>query len=258
MMYELNWQNNFEEEITMNRPYMFCHMLTSIDGKIMGEYMGTPECATAGEIFDSITFGKRGDYHMQGWLSGRITTDDNFTFYRKPQLDENAPPVPEGDYIINTNAPMYYISIDPHGKLGWEKNTIEYAGNTANVIEVLTEKADNAYKAFLRKLNIPYIIAGKETLDCRMVMEKLGRLFGFTCLMLGGGGVLNWTFIQAGLCDELNVIIAPVADGATDTPTLFEARKPLGDTTPVSFRLKSAAPMEDGSVWLRYDIVSKP
>lgn len=27
----------------MDRPYIFCHMLTSLDGKIMGNYMTTPE-----------------------------------------------------------------------------------------------------------------------------------------------------------------------------------------------------------------------
>ncbi len=26
----------------MNRPYIFCHMMTSLDGKIMGNYMDTP------------------------------------------------------------------------------------------------------------------------------------------------------------------------------------------------------------------------
>ncbi len=25
----------------MNRPYIFCHMMTSLDGKIMGSYMNT-------------------------------------------------------------------------------------------------------------------------------------------------------------------------------------------------------------------------
>ena len=27
----------------MNRPYIFCHMMTSLDGKIMGKFMETPE-----------------------------------------------------------------------------------------------------------------------------------------------------------------------------------------------------------------------
>lgn len=32
----------------MNRPYIFCHMMTSLDGKIMGKYMETPESKVAG------------------------------------------------------------------------------------------------------------------------------------------------------------------------------------------------------------------
>ncbi len=27
----------------MNRPYIFCHMEVSVDGKIIGKFMGTPE-----------------------------------------------------------------------------------------------------------------------------------------------------------------------------------------------------------------------
>lgn len=91
----------------MNRPYVFCHMLTSLDGKIMGSYMETPEGEQAGEVFYDIAFGKSPYYKHQGWLSGRVTTDDNFTFYEKPALDENAPTVPEGDYIAK-KADMYY------------------------------------------------------------------------------------------------------------------------------------------------------
>lgn len=72
--------------------------------------------------------------------------------------------------------------------------------------------------------------------------------------MLGGGGVLNWTFIQAGVCDELSVVIAPVADGSSETPTLFETRGELGKDIPVTFNLKSADVLDEGTVWLRYQI----
>ena len=83
----------------MNRPYIFCHMMTALDGKIMGSYMETPQGSAAGDVFYDIAFGKEPFYHHQGWLSGRVTTDDNFTFYKKPDLDENAPAVPAGDFI---------------------------------------------------------------------------------------------------------------------------------------------------------------
>ena len=110
---------------------------------------------------------------------------------------------------------MYYVSIDPSGRLGWESETLVYETTTAHVVEVLTGKASNAYKAFLRKLGISYIIAGEGTLDYAVALEKLKTLFGIEVLMLGGGGVLNWSFIQAGMCDEISVVIAPCADGST-------------------------------------------
>lgn len=80
----------------MNRPYIFCHMMTSLDGKIMGDFMDTPEGEISGNVFYNISFGKNPYYKHQGWISGRVTTDDNFTFYEKPKLDDNAAPVPQG------------------------------------------------------------------------------------------------------------------------------------------------------------------
>lgn len=236
----------------MNRPYIFCHMMTSIDGKIMGNYMDTPEGQNAETIFYNIAFGKNPYYHHQGWLSGRITTDDNFTFYQKPELDENAPTVPEGDFIANADASMYYVSIDPSGKLGWKQNELTYVDTTAHIVEVLTNKASNAYKAFLRKLNISYIISGEKSLDYAMVLEKMKKLFGIETLMLGGGGVLNWSFIQAGMCDELSIVMTPAADGSSQTPTLFETRGNLANDKPVGFILKNAEIKENSILWLRY------
>ncbi len=235
----------------MDRPYIFCHMLTSIDGKIMGKYMDTPEGETAGDVFYRIAFGKPPHYRHQGWLSGRVTTDDNFTLYRKPQLDENAPNVEPGDYVAKKTG-MYYVSVDPSGKLGWESAELTYIDTNAHVIEVLTNKAGNSYKAFLRKLGISYIIAGDDILDYALALDKLKNLFGIETLMLGGGGVLNWSFIQAGMCDEVSVVIAPAADGSSDTPALFETRGGLAADTPAQFALQSAEIMDGGSLWLRY------
>ena len=238
----------------MNRPYIFCHMMTSLDGKIMGGYMDTPQGNAAGDVFYDIAFGKEPFYQHQGWLSGRVTTDDNFTFYKAPALDENAPTVPEGDFLAQPDFGMFYVSIDPHGKLGWENATLHYVDTTAHVIEVLTEQASNAYKAFLRKLGISYIIAGKTALDYALMLSKLKENFHIETLMLGGGGVLNWSFLQAGLCDEISVVVAAAADGTPDTPPLFRAQAGLSDNKPLGFALKEAKVMDGGSVWLRYTV----
>lgn len=62
---------------------------------IWARLRGTPP----GEVFYDLAFGPKRVYQHQGWRSGRVTTDDNFTFYHKPALDENAPAVPAGDYL---------------------------------------------------------------------------------------------------------------------------------------------------------------
>ena len=237
----------------MNRPFIFCHMMTSLDGKIMGKYMEAPESGPAGAAFYEIAFGKKRTYEHQGWLSGRVTTDDNFTFYKKPVLDENAALVPEGDFVAK-KTDMYYVSIDPSGRLGWESATLTYGDTTAHVLEILTGKASTAYKAFLRKLGISYIIAGDQKLDYGPALSKLKELFGIETLMLGGGGVLNWSFIQAGMCDEVSVVIAPCADGSTETQTLFQVKEGLSTDEPVGFTLKSAEVLEGSGVWLRYTV----
>ena len=129
-------------------------MMTSLDGKIMGNFMEAPESGPAGNVFYEIAFGRNCTYKHQGWLSGRVTTDDNFTLYKPPALEVNAPAVPEGDFVAK-KTDMYYVSIDPSGKLGWESDTLTYGDTTAHVLEVLTGKATNDYKAFLRKLAFP-------------------------------------------------------------------------------------------------------
>lgn len=236
----------------MNRPYIFCHMMTSLDGKIMGSFMETPEGSIAGDVFYNISFGTNPYYKHQGWLSGRVTTDDNFTFYEKPMLEENAPQMEDGDFVAQLDAGMYYVSVDPSGKLGWKSCDLTYIDTHAHVLEVLTDKASNAYKAFLRKLGISYIIAGEDSLDYELAMEKLKTLFHIDTLMLGGGGVLNWSFIQAGMCDEVSVVIAPSADGSSKTPSLFATRGRFDSEKPVGFELQSADVKAGGSVWLRY------
>jgi len=241
----------------MNRPYIFCHMITTIDGKIVGSYKKKPEYIAAANVFYNIAFGSDGYYQHQGWLSGRITTDDNFTHYKKPNLPQNAKMVPEGDFVADTQASKYYVSVDPSGKLAWESNILTYRDTKAHVIEILTEKAGNDYKAFLRRLNISYVIAGSNVLTYKVCLKKLKNLFGIETLMLGGGGVLNWSFIQAGMCDEVSIVVAAVADGDSNTQSLFETRGRFASNEAVGFELEQVEVKDGDSIWVRYLVKKK-
>lgn len=235
----------------MNRPFIVCHMMTALDGKITGPYMDTTAIKGPAEEYERTN----ASYNPQAWLCGRVTTDENFTHFRQPDLDENAPAVPEGDYVAVEEAGMHYVSVDPSGRIGWQDNTLRYKDRpAAHVIEVLTGKASNAYRAFLRGKRISYIVAGEDRLDCRLAAEKLKSLFGIETLMLSGGGFINWSFLQEGLVDELSLVLAPLADGETDTVTLFEKCGFLPATAPVVFALKAVEKGAGDSIWLRYGV----
>nr|WP_263314253.1 RibD family protein [Mammaliicoccus sp. Marseille-Q6498] len=241
----------------MDKPFVFCHMLMSLDGKIIGNFMQTEESKKSGETFFNLAFTEDGYYQHQGWLSGRATTDDNFTHYKKPDLDIGVEEIPEGDYLFQTDLDKYYISVDPSGKLGWQENFIDYQGVKAQVLEVLTDQATIQYRAYLRKLNIPYIIAGTSELDFNLVVQKLKQNFNIETMMLGGGGKLNWSFIQAGLCDEVSIVIAPAADGSSQSPAIFDTKEHLSDDSAVAFELAQAEVLDGQTVWLRYKVKNK-
>ncbi len=48
--------------------------------------------------------------------------------------------MPEDDFVAVNDAPQYYVSIDPSGKLGWPDNWIDYANVKTHIITVLTKK----------------------------------------------------------------------------------------------------------------------
>ena len=42
----------------MDRPYIFCHMMTAPEGKIMSSYMETLQRSATGNLLYNIVFGK--------------------------------------------------------------------------------------------------------------------------------------------------------------------------------------------------------
>lgn len=236
----------------MQKPYVTIHTHTSLDGKIHS--IDLPEFEAASLQYQELAlYPDKQVFNIQGYINGRITTDDNTTLYRKPEVNEQADIVPEGDFIADANAPMYYISLDPSGRLGWQQNYVDYGNINSHVIEVLTERASNAYKDFLRRMNISYFIAGEDQLDNALVLHKLATLFNMKRIMIGGGGTVNWSYIQSGLVDEVSIVMAPIADGS-DSQSLFIAKENFSEVKPVAFTLIETKPLKESTVWLRYKV----
>ncbi|MGI5906587.1 MAG: dihydrofolate reductase family protein [Candidatus Pararuminococcus gallinarum] len=235
----------------MQRPKNVIHILSALDGKITGPFMGLAATRTANREYARI----RIEYHADAWLYGTVTTKE-FTDHRKPILDDQDISSSLDDFIADREAALYYVSIDALGEIGWESGTFQSPGRPdAHIIEVLTEQASPAYRAYLRRHGVSYIFAGEKSLDCKIACEKLYRMFGIQTMLICGGGGINWTFLQQGMVDELSLLLAPAADGDPDSVTVFEQSPFLSKSIPVTFRLKDVERLEGDAVRLVYTIV---
>lgn len=117
---------------------------------------------------------------------------------------------------------------------------------------ILFQRMWTAYKACLRKTGVSYIIAGEKELDCEAAMKKLYQFFHIEKLLICGGGIVNWSFLQAGMVDELSLFLAPVTDGGCGTASLFTQIQPFTEGEPVEFLLREIEQIGGGGLRLNY------
>jgi riboflavin biosynthesis pyrimidine reductase len=224
------------------KPYVICHMNSSIDGRILGSRWRPNENRMAG-LFERI--------HEQlgggSWLIGRVTGSEYAKAQAYPRHTDQT--YPREPWFAQRDAKAYGIALDAQGKIAWGRSDI--GGDP--VVAVLTEKVSDAHLAGLRQDRVSYIFAGERELNLGLVLEILYRELGIERLLLEGGGS-NGSFLRAGLIDEISLAICPTVDGGKGAPSIFDSSdKDAGVSAPItSMTLASCEVLEGGAVWLRY------
>ncbi len=238
------------------RPYrVICHMETSLDGKINGNYLEIPNADYFTKQYEAL----HQTFNSKAWICGRVTFEQHITYGK--QIDLSQYPnrlVSRKDFVANTIASAYAIAIDPSGKLGWEQGIIseDYEERHGqHIITVLSENVSNQYLEHLQAIGVSYIFAGKSNqLDLRLALNKISQIYEIDQFMLEGGGYLNGSFLSAGLVDELSLILAPMVEGCSSNAlSLFE----YGDNRNqpvVEFTLDKIEPLDNSGLWLRYKV----
>lgn len=226
---------------TTNRPYVICHMVPSVDGRIVtkgwklsGSLLA--EYERTAETFDA-----------DAWMIGRVSMEP-YAGKAKVPARKGGVPIPRKDFIARRDAESYAIALDPSGKLTWKSSSID----EEHVITVLTEQVSDDYLAFLQGKGVSYLFGGKTELNLKRVLQKLRKEFGIKTLLLEGGGKINGSFLAADLVDELSLLLAPIADGSIGTPSLFDAKEGRGPAR--HLKLLSAEPRKGDLLWARYKV----
>ena len=223
------------------RPYIICHMVSSVDGKIDGAALNS---VMADGEYEATGPKLKGD----AWICGRTTMQQHFA-QKNPFVSVSKKPAEPRPVFVAHRAKSYAISVDTLGKLRWSGGDLD--GD--HLICVVSEKAPEDYLDMLRQKEISYVVAGKSSVDLRKAVDQLGKYFGIRTLLLEGGGHINGAFLQAGLVDELSLLVVPGIDGRHDIAAVFDGLSQAKKKA-VPLRLKSLERRRGDTLWLRYEV----
>jgi len=227
------------------RPYVICHMCTTIDGKILVDRWGSlPSGQSGGSLFEKTA----ASFGVQSWLVGTHTMKEFAAKSRR--LKRVKQTVPPGDYLADPNARRFAIGADAKGVLRFSKNTI--GGD--HVVLLVTRQVSNDYLAHLRSAKVSYLLCGRNRLNLGSALMKIRSSLRIRRLMLEGGGMFNGAMLKAGLIDEISQVIVPVVDGGPDVTSVFEIPGPRTQTAAAKLKVIKHRVLTGGIHWFRYRV----
>lgn len=222
----------------MNKPYIVCHMMMSIDGRI--DCGMTAQLAGNTEYYETLAA-----LDAPTRVSGRVTAQLEMA---SGEFHATGSPLGHEAFSKKADAEGYNVIPDTKGTLSWPDDS----GSAKPLVILTSEQVGEDYLDFLDSRNISWIATGRDRIDLKRASEILGDEFGVKRMAVVGGGTINGGFLDAGLLDEVSILIGPGIDGRKGMASTFDGL-PM-DRRPVALKLESATPYEDGAVWLRYSL----
>ena len=224
----------------MSRPYIICHMMSSIDGRI--------DCAMTAQIKGVDEYYKTLDsLNTPARLSGRITAELEMALPGKFN-PEKKDIFGKEFFSKKKDSELLEIIVDTNGVLLWNEDT-KYEKHH---LIITSENVTKEYLSYLDNKKISYIVCGKEKIDLKKAMEILYKEFNVKRLAVVGGPLINSSFLDCGILDEISLLIGLGIDGRKGMPGVFDGFNMEHPVTKLKF--KECKNFESGAVWLRYTL----
>lgn len=230
------------------KPRIICHMVTSIDGRILTDrWSESPDgdrrrwSALYGQIHDEMG----GD----GWIVGRVTMAEMAK--GRPQPIAGGEPPPRPLHRAQRQKAPYAIALDRGGRLHFERADID--GD--HVLVLLGHDVADDHLRELAAGGVSYLVAEEPEMDLRAMLEVLHSELGIELLILEGGGGINGAFLKEGLVDEISLLVVPALDGHRSSPTLAETGE-SGLKGQLTLSLLACRTLDAGAVHLRYAVAA--
>jgi len=222
----------------MDRPYIICQMMMSVDGRIdcdmTAQLPGTTEYYQTLQAIDAPTT-----------LSGRVTAQLELAQSGKFEA-KNKTAVGVEKFSKKVASKEYNVVVDTKGTLMWDDDD-QYS--RPHII-ITSQQVTQDYLDYLDTKNISWIVTGDSKIDLARATEILKANFNVERMAIVGGGHIDGSFIDEGLTDEISLVIGAGVDGRGGMAAVFDGR--AMDHGIVPLKLKSVQSYDDDTVWLRY------
>ncbi len=127
------------------RPYIICHMGTSIDGRLHPSRFTRPAVGVSAEALRRHYEAVHDRFEAEGWIVGRVTMAE-MAKGRERAVAANSP-IAREPHLGHRNGRNLAVAIDPFGRVRYGQDNI--GGD--HVVAVLGEQVSDAYLAELRE-----------------------------------------------------------------------------------------------------------
>lgn len=146
-------------------------------------------------------------------------------------------------------APKWFAVVDGRGRVPWS-----FTGDAdVSLLVLVSARTPLPYLAWLRTLEVPYLLAGDDRVDLRQAIEKMAHFLGAMCVVSEGGGGINGALLRSGLVDEIQMIWFPAVIGGAGTPSAFDGDPLTPEKAPLPMTHCGTVIGRHGSIWSRYE-----
>lgn len=224
----------------MKKPYIICHMMTSVDGRI--DCAMTSQLPGVSDYYETLD-----ELNIPTTVSGRVTAELELA---EPGFFTAKDPAVFGkeSFSKKADAKGYEVIVDTKGKLLWP----DASDMSKPYLIITSEQVTKEYLAYLDGQNISWIACGEEKINLARASEILATEFSVERMGIVGGPAINTAFLDEGLLDEISILMGAGIDGRVEMPSVFDGldmEHPL-----IHLKLMDVKKFNSDAVWIRYEV----